>query len=168
MRLFVNYCLLVVAGMIMPTGWAIAQLKCTTTILLMRHAEKESIGTDPELSPAGKKRAAALPELLRSYVPDEFYSTDTRRTKETLAPWARARGKQIRIYNAALQEKLASKLKSRRGKTIIVVGHSNTIPGLANLILETDTFSDLPESEYGSVWFIRIRNGKKSFETKRF
>ena len=156
-----KFCALLL-GTLLITTVCTAQVATKTTILLMRHAEKELTGTDPDLSAKGKKRAARLPIVLSSYKPDAFYSTDTRRTRQTVAPWAGKLRERILIYDAAQQHLLAAQLKASRRKTIVVVGHSNTIPGLANLILGTDTYSDLPETEFGKIWIVTIRNGKAS------
>jgi phosphohistidine phosphatase SixA len=139
-----------------------------TTIILMRHAEKELTSDDPPLSAAGKRRAEKLPVWLKKYRPDEFYSTATIRTRQTLEPWARKAGKQIQIYNAATQQTLAKSLKQKPGKTIVVVGHSNTIPQLVNLLIGTNTYSDLPDNEFGKVWIISIKGGKTTVDLRKF
>lgn len=128
----------------------------------MRHAEKEKKGTNPSLSAAGMKRAAGLREKFAQWTPDAFYSTQTKRTMQTLEPWAKALGKEIQTYDAGQQEQLASQLKGTMDKTIIIVGHSNTIPQLANLLVGSNTYTDLPEDEYTQVWIISIEHGHAS------
>jgi 2,3-bisphosphoglycerate-dependent phosphoglycerate mutase len=135
-----------------------------STIILMRHAEKDLKGTDPALSKAGKKRAERLPEALKEWKPDAFYSTATKRTQQTLTPWAKNAGKTIELYDATKQEEFSRQLKHMGGKTIVVVGHSNTIPQLANLLLGANTYSDLPDNEFGKVWIIRMDHGHASAE----
>ncbi len=51
----------------------------STTIILLRHAEKDT-GDNPPLSTAGEKRAERLPALFPGIMPDAFYSTPFTRT----------------------------------------------------------------------------------------
>jgi hypothetical protein len=45
-------------------------------------------------------------------------------------------------------------------KRFVVSGHSNTIPGLANLIGKKDVFKNLSDSEYSVIWLVRLKDGK--------
>ena len=58
------------------------------TLILVRHAEKETAGmadqADPPLSAAGRERAERLVKKIGKYRPGAFYSTDFRRTREHL------------------------------------------------------------------------------------
>jgi ketosteroid isomerase-like protein len=47
-------------------------------------------------------------------------------------------------------------------KRFIVVGHSNTIPPLVNLITGKDLFKNLQDPEYSVIWVIRMKDGKVS------
>ena len=59
------------------------------TVILVRHAEKaDATSQDPELSDAGKQRAERLIKVGGKYKPGAFYSTNFKRTRETLAPLA--------------------------------------------------------------------------------
>ncbi|CAN5562397.1 phosphoglycerate mutase family protein [soil metagenome] len=130
----------------------------TTTIILLRHAEKETTGSDPSLSPAGLERSYKLQKTLPGYQPDQFYSTDYTRTKQTLTAWANATGKQIEIYDADQLTAFAEKLKKMQGKTVIVVGHSNTTPQLANLLTGKEKYKQLDDNVYNKIWIITIHN----------
>lgn len=129
-----------------------------TTIILLRHAEKETTGSDPSLSPAGLERSYKLQKTLPAYQPDEFYSTDYKRTKQTLTPWANAAGKQIEIYDADQLTTFAEKLKTIQGKTIIVAGHSNTTPQLANLLIGKEKYKQLDDHVYNKIWIITFKD----------
>jgi broad specificity phosphatase PhoE len=120
----------------------VAQKK-TTTIILVRHAEKATTGGDnPELSAEGTKRADRLQVSFPNVKPDAFYSTAYLRTQHTLAPWAKQALKEIITYDAAKQPEFADSLLKQTGKTIVVVGHSNTVPGLVNLLLDQEKFQN--------------------------
>jgi 2,3-bisphosphoglycerate-dependent phosphoglycerate mutase len=133
------------------------------TIVLVRHAEKDvSVGaskTDPDLSPEGRERARRLADLLRRYKPHEIFSTNYKRTRQTAEPIAARRKKEIQTYDPAESEEFIKKILASKTDHNLIVGHSNTIPALANLIAGKQVFRDLPDSEYGVVWVIRLRRG---------
>jgi 2,3-bisphosphoglycerate-dependent phosphoglycerate mutase len=132
-----------------------------TTVILLRHAEKEiTEGNDnPPLSAAGIERSQRLPALFPNVVPDAFYSTPFIRTEQTLKPWASSANKEIQVYDAGKLLEFAEKLLSEKGKTIVVVGHSNTIPPLVNLLIHHEKYRQLPDNEYGTIYVVTIKNG---------
>lgn len=137
---------------------AVAQDK---TIILVRHAEKaDATSQDPELSAEGKQRAERLVKVAGKYKPGALYSTNFKRTRDTLAPLAAKRKKTVETYDARKPAELVDAIMKSRFERHIVAGHSNTIPGLANLIAKKDVFKNLDEPEYGVMWVIRIRNGQ--------
>ncbi len=104
-----------------------AQAPQTTVIYLMRHAEKVDESRDSELSEAGRLRTAALASMLRDVRFDAVYSTDFKRTRGTIEPLARQQG--VRIDVSISPRKLADHiLDQQRGKTVLVCGHSDTVP----------------------------------------
>ena len=135
-----------------------AQIK---TIILVRHAEKaDATSQDPDLSAEGKQRAERLVKVAGKYKPGAFYSTNYKRTRDTITPLAAKRKKQVEIYDARNPNALVNAIMKSKYKRHIVSGHSNTIPALANLIAKKDVFKNLDESEYGVFWVIRIKDGK--------
>lgn len=136
---------------------AIMAQNTTTTIILLRHAEKETTGSDPALSPMGLERSYKLPKALSAYRPDQFYSTDYNRTKQTLTPWANATGKTIEIYDADQLAAFAEKIKKSEGRTIVVAGHSNTTPQLANLLIGKEKYAALDDTVYKNIWIITVQ-----------
>lgn len=130
-------------------------------IILIRHAEKvDATSQDPELSEAGKQRAERLIKVGGKYKPGAFYSTNFKRTRDTLTPLAAKRRKTVEIYDARKPADLLETIMKSKIKRHIVSGHSNTVPGLANLITTKDIFKNLDETEYGVMWVIRIKDGK--------
>ncbi|GAB4566790.1 MAG: phosphoglycerate mutase family protein [Haliangiales bacterium] len=108
----------------------------TTTVYLVRHAEKQRELADPLLSPEGEVRAQALAETLRSVALDAVYSTDTRRTRATAAPVVEAQSLPLKLYDhrdPAELDQLVTTLRSQPGR-YLVVGHSNTTPELVALL----------------------------------
>ena len=140
---------------------AIAVSAQDKTIVLVRHAEKaDATSQDPELSAEGKQRAERLVKVAGKYKPGAFYTTNFKRTRETLAPLAVKRKKQVETYDPRNQQALVDSIMKSPFKRHIVAGHSNSVPGLANLIAKKDVFKNLDESEYGVIWVIRIKDGK--------
>ena len=127
----------------------------------MRHAEKDTVGgTNPPLSGEGNARAKRLAASFPNVVPDEFYATPFIRTVSTLKPWADAVGKEVKTYSAADSTKLTETLLDQQGKTIVVAGHSNTIPVIVNLLIGARKYKALPDSAYSNIYVVTVANGK--------
>ena len=138
------------------------------TVILLRHAEKDLSDMDdpnPELSVEGKLRAQRLVSLVNKYQPDAIYSSSYIRTRETARPLARKRRMMIQIYDPRNLNQIADLILSGKIKRIVVVGHNNTTPALANLLTKQDKYKNLAETEYDKIWIIKIkRNKKKPYE----
>jgi broad specificity phosphatase PhoE len=107
-----------------------------TVVLLVRHAEKAT-GEDPVLTPAGEQRAQALVHALKDAEVKAIYSTPYRRTQQTAAPLAARLGLPVTVRDA--DEKSAADfirelVRTHAGSTVLVVGHSNTLPALAEAL----------------------------------
>ncbi|WP_044102974.1 SixA phosphatase family protein [Neolewinella persica] len=128
-----------------------------TIIYLTRHAEKGT-GSNPDLLSAGVARANRLAQLLRKKDVRAVYATDFRRTQATASPLAAATGLSVRKYAASANpEKLTTEwLKKHRGETILVVGHSNTIPGLVNALIGESRYEDINEDDYRKLFRVTV------------
>ncbi len=138
--------------------------QATTTVIFVRHAEKaaEPAG-DPGLSEAGKHRAAELARQLvdADVVPglgvDAVFSTPFRRTEETAKPVADALGLTINAYDAADTELFIEELvKEYKGKIILVVGHSNTVPEMIGNMGASKKVPPIAENEYDNIYLVSI------------
>lgn len=125
-----------------------------TTFILVRHAEK---GTDdpkdPALSPAGESRAQGLVKLFEKQKVDAVYSTNFKRTKNTITPLAEAKGLTVQTYEALKLDELITKHK---GGTVLICGHSNTVPGLANTLLGNKQFANYDDTDYGNILIVAV------------
>jgi len=134
------------------------------TIILIRHAEKETAEmtdqADPPLSAAGKERAERVVKRIGKFRPGAIYSTNYKRTRDTVESLARKRNKEVQIYDASKPQDLVNTIKSSKTKRFVIVGHSNTIPPLANLLMGKDLFKNLQDSEYSVIWVVRLKDGK--------
>ncbi|MBC7586932.1 MAG: hypothetical protein H7178_01125, partial [Chitinophagaceae bacterium] len=55
----------------------------------------------------------------------------------------------------------AEQLLEQKGKTILIVGHSNTTPALTNFLLKEDKFKSLDESVYNKIFVVTV-NGSQA------
>lgn len=136
-----------------------AALAETTTVLLVRHAEKAATtGSDPELTEAGREHAEILAAVLAAVELSAIYSTPFQRTRDTVAPAAKAKGIEITVVEAGsdLAERLARRiLDENRGRTVLVSGHSNTLGPTLEALGAGPSF-ELDESEYGDLFVCTI------------
>ena len=134
-----------------------------TTIILVRHAEKVNDGSaDPPLTPAGAARADELAYILKHIRLDAIYSTPYVRTKQTVLPTAREKGLEVRIYEPDEKNFLKEVLLRFSGGTVLIVGHSNTIPKLANELAGRSDFSDLGDDIYDHLFIACVPSGGKA------
>lgn len=105
--------------------------------VIVRHAEKRSDDPrDPQLSEAGLARAQRLAAAMSTQPLAAVYATGYRRTQQTAAPSAAVHGLAVTTYDAKQDAReFAVSLKQRHGSgTILVVGHSNTVPEIASAL----------------------------------
>jgi broad specificity phosphatase PhoE len=131
-------------------------------VLLVRHAEAAADGTDPDLTPAGLRRAEALAERLAGLDLDAVLATDTRRARATAEPVAAARGLEIEIYDHRRLAELAARLRAQGG-TVLVVGHSNTTPELV-VLLGGDPGEPIAHDEHDRLYRVDPASGRTTVE----
>lgn len=124
-----------------------------TTFILVRHAEKASDGSEnPPLNNQGKQRAQKLAEMLENQQITALYATPFKRTQETLKPIAEHKSLVIESYDPfSNTEWLNSLIAKHPNGTVIVSGHSNTIPQLANSLLGQTVFSQFNDDDYSNL-----------------
>ncbi len=136
--------------------------QATTTIIFVRHAEKTAMPAgDPSLSYAGRQRVAELTRQLADADViagiDAIYVTPYRRTQETARPIADQLNLPINVYDAEDTEiVLETILKAHKGKIILVVGHSNTIPVLIANLGASKRVPEIAADEYDNIYVISI------------
>jgi broad specificity phosphatase PhoE len=136
--------------------------QATTTIIFIRHADKAAVPTDdPGLSEAGQRRVAELTrQLIDADVVagiDAIYATPYRRAQETVRPVADKLNLEINTYDAEDTEAILEQiLKRHKGKIILVVGHSNTVPVLIANLGASKKVPPIAEDEYDNIYIISI------------
>lgn len=141
----------------------------SATFVLVRHAEKADDTRDPPLSPAGLKRAERLVKKLRDTPLAAVYASNFKRTQQTAAPVATAHHLTVITYDAAKPAaEFASQLRAaHRSGTVLVVGHSNTIPPLAAALCGCE-IGPTADSEYGRRITVRVlADGRATVDDRR-
>ncbi len=145
--------LMAAAGVFWLGSWA-----RTTVVVLVRHAEAgESTSGDPDLSPAGEKRVAPLgtlmDDLLAEHQVDYLYAADTRRAQQTAAPVANQFKLPINLIASSDWSGLAARIKrEHRGKTVVVVGYSTTLPAVISQLSGTDYV--MQDEEFDAIYVV--------------
>lgn len=127
----------------------------TTTIYFIRHAEKADNSKNPDLSTTGLKRATHWSEVFSDIPFDAIYSTDFTRTKQTAAPTATNKKIDISIYdpkNIDIQKFKTDNL----GKTVLVVGHSNSTPDFVNKLINQNLYALIDEKIFGNLYIVTL------------
>ena len=147
-----------------PQSSHVAPVPATaTTIVVVRHAEKSTDDPrDPTLSAAGQERAKDLSGVLQNAGVTDVYVTQYKRTRQTAEPLARQNGISIieRPVNnensATYAQSLAQEILTRSvGKGVLVVGHSNTVPGIVAALSGT-TVPPIADAEYDHLFVVIV------------
>ncbi|HRG66771.1 MAG TPA: histidine phosphatase family protein [Saprospiraceae bacterium] len=137
---------------------------------LIRHAEKDTQKTDPILSEAGIKRAERLTEIMRQSWLDAVYTTLTSRTMLTVDSITQYKGLSNNIYtNDNMKETFTEVMNSPSVNRILIVGHSNTIPPLANFLYGKTHFNKTIDDKTYDNFIIVVQqrdSTKKVYELK--
>lgn len=126
-----------------------------TTFILVRHAEKADDGTDdPPLNEIGEERATALASHLKETNITAIYSTDYKRTRQTVQQIADEKGLQIKSYDPFEKATLDSMFQSEAGGTVLISGHSNTTPLLVNQLIGEERYQQFEDSDYDNLFIV--------------
>lgn len=143
-----------------------------TIVMLVRHAEKASeTEDDPELSPVGRSRAEALAAALADAGVASVVVTQRRRTGLTAAPLTARQGLVPDTVPtggtvASHAARVAARIRERHlGRTVLVVGHSNTIPPIM-AALGAPALPDICDGTYDHLFILVLRDGIASGLTR--
>jgi broad specificity phosphatase PhoE len=137
----------------------------STVVVVVRHAEKavvEAGNNDPPLSEAGTARAAALLQTVDGMRFDAVIVTDRQRTAATAAAVTQAQGLTpetvLLRYGAAHVDSVAAAVRRHAGHTVLVVGHSNTVPAIVHA-LGGPKLPDLCEPQFSHLFVVVLKPG---------
>lgn len=132
-----------------------------TTYYFIRHAEKlrvDKTERNPNLNSKGLKRAEAWKEVFSNISFDAIYSTDYNRTMLTAKPTAYSKNLPILMYNP--RDMYSKTFQNQtKGKTILVVGHSNTTNVFANKVLGFDKYEEIKDNNNSNLYIVTVMNG---------
>lgn len=122
------------------------QAEVETTYYFIRHGEKDrsTDSNDPSLKKLGQKRAENWAKVLEDKKIDLVYSSNFKRTQQTAAPTAKLFSTDVRLYSVKKLNDVDFQ-KETKGKTVLVVGHSDTTPKFVNLILGKKKYKDIDD-----------------------
>lgn len=130
-------------------------------IYLFRHSEKSS-GENPSLTEQGEKRAQSLISLLEKYNKVQLFSSNYKRTLQTIAPLEKYFKTKTEVYNASDLIALQNTLLDLDG-VVIVIGHSNTTPKLAEL-LSGDNVEPMHETDFTRYFLLNKNNETHKYD----
>ncbi|WLT30304.1 histidine phosphatase family protein [Geothrix sp. PMB-07] len=129
-----------------------------TTVILLRHAERQSLlDGDSPLSEAGLRRAQALVPQLQAFKPQELHCSDLQRTQQTLAPLAASLKLTPNVHGKGASEELAAEiLRGPRGRTVIICWHHDLMKKLVRGLGVKGPIPYWSLDTYDRLWLVRI------------
>ncbi len=139
-----------------------------TTIVLVRHAEKDTMKTDPPLTMQGRARAQLLARILKLSGVHSTHSTQYKRTVDTVAPLDSALGITNEVYPSN-PESLASNvatlvrhiLAEHKGETTVISSHSNILPMLIRAFGVASSV-EIGDHDYDNLFIVTVGGGGKA------
>lgn len=129
-----------------------------TTIILVRHAEKniEPSNPDPDLSPAGQARAQELARMFADAGIKAIYATQYKRTQQTVKPLADKIGVPATTVDAKNTADLVKQIRAQHnGDVIFIAGHNNTVPEII-AALGGPQLPIISETEFDNLYVVTI------------
>lgn len=130
-----------------------------TVAIIVRHAEKGiTPANDPPLNEAGSARARALATALVNANVQAVITTKLVRTRDTGKPTAESRGltmETVPVSGAVADhaKAVADAVRKHAGRTVLVVGHSNTVTQII-AALGGPKMPDLCDSQYSNIYTV--------------
>jgi len=127
-------------------------------VILVRHAELQGAAmADPKslpLSTAGKERAQRLAGMLRDSGIAAIYVTDFARTNQTAQPLSQELDRPLTVVPKGDPQELVERLrKGHSGQVVLLVGHTDTLPGLIKALGHPGDVK-IEAQDYGNVFII--------------
>jgi broad specificity phosphatase PhoE len=144
-----------------------------TVVVVVRHAEKAATpANDPPLTDAGVARAKALVTTLADANVQAVITTQLVRTRETGRPTAEARGLEMETVPTGgpapvHARAVADAVRRHAGKTVLVVGHSNTVTHIIEA-LGGPRLPELCDSQYSSLFTVVLDGGAARLVTSTY
>ncbi|HEU4931676.1 MAG TPA: phosphoglycerate mutase family protein, partial [Pyrinomonadaceae bacterium] len=150
--------LFAVLGAVVVFAYFTTFARPVTTIILVRHAEKniEPNNQDPDLSPEGFERAQEIARVFGETGINVIYATQYKRTQQTVKPLSDRTGVAVKLLQSNQTDELVNQLQTtNRGQTVFIAGHNNTVPAIVST-LSGETYPVIPESEFDNLYIVTI------------
>ena len=134
----------------------------STVVIVIRHAEKESVSApDPPLSAAGEARAALLARMFGQAQGagriDAIYISAALRNRMTAAPLAARLGIVPIVAPTDNPKAFARRIvRENSGKRVLVIGHVNTVPDLVAALSGRSDIPPIDEKEFGTMYIVTV------------
>ncbi len=128
---------------------------------LVRHAEKDrskAENNNPKLNQKGKERSLKWAEVFKNIELDKIYSTNYYRTIETVTPISKKLNLDINLYSPS-KINYKNFISKNIGNKVLVVGHSNTIPGFVNGLINEKVYNQINDLNNSNLYIVTICNG---------
>lgn len=149
-----------------PTGFT-----TSAKIYLVRHAEKDT-GNNPSLTDDGKKRAGDLMRALKNKNIQRIYVTQYKRTQMTGDSLRLQLGIDTLHYLAdttALDIYNKIIANSDGSKTILIIGHSNTMPKIIKKLGGESIVPFLiPDTEFDNLFLLEFKRKKVKLKKMKY
>lgn len=127
-----------------------------TTVIVVRHAEKQTGSDDPELTLAGEERSHRLRDLAIDAGVTAVFASQFKRTQATVEPLASALGLPVQIVDARDTSGLVQRIVGDdAGSVVVVAGHSNTVPGIVAALGAPEP-DEIPETDYDNLFVVTV------------
>ena len=129
-----------------------------STFYLIRHAEKERVNKsarDPKLNEKGIIRALNWKDYFIDKDISKIYSTNYKRTLETVKPIEVAMGLTAILYSPSSID-YKNFISSNKGEIVLVVGHSNTIPEFVNELINDQVYSQIDDLNNSNLYIVKL------------
>lgn len=119
---------------------------------VMRHLHTPAGATDPDLTEEGQRQSRMMVDFFELDPPAVIYVTDTKRARQTAAPLAAHLGLTPKIYEGQNYAALVAAVSAEQG-TVLIVGHSNTVPDIVEQLGGTRP-GPMVHEQFGEIWHI--------------
>ena len=154
-----------------------APVSAQQVVFVVRHAERAPsaapasgrmmMADDPPLSAAGEQRAVKLTDMLAASGVKHIFTTEYKRTRQTAAPLAARLAVTPLMAAAKDTASLVTAVKRARG-TVLIVGHSNTIPEILKQLGVSDAVT-IGDGDYDNLFVVfRSDAGKATLVRLKF
>ena len=124
---------------LLSVSYLSAQENSKSTYYLIRHAE----------------RAVKWSEILNKFGINEVYSTDYKRTLNTVKPTAKANKITVKTYHPFKLD-YEQFLVDTKGKNVLIAGHSNTTASFANKLIGKEVYPEMSDDNNANLYIVTI------------